>query len=473
MARRQLSEAGGTGLRSRSAQQRTALVSIIAAAGLVALKLVIGLLSGSLGLLAEAAHSGTDLIAAVLTFYALGVAVRPPDGEHPFGHGKAEHLAALGEGAFLVLVSGAVAYESLGRILGGHTARIETAWWVFATLGIVLAVDVTRASISWRAARRHGSAALAANAVHFASDFAGTLAVLVGLLLVRAGEPKADAFAALFVAMLVVSAAVRLMRGNVDVLMDRAPAGAAERVRAAIEQVEPRAELRRVRVREAGGRAFVDAVVAVAPDAALAQGHAVADSVEQAAQAVLPGSDVTVHVEQAESGDLRERVTGAALSVRRVREVHNVRMVDVDGRTELSLHVKLPPALALGEAHGVADEVERAIRAVAPEVAGVYVHLEPLAGVQTGTAPAPAEDDAHRDALAEIVRARTGRAPREVRLHREARGLVAYLTVELPAQATLAEAHAVAARIEDQARIADPGIAEVVVHTEPDAISER
>ncbi len=247
--------------RGLSPQLRTARLSIIAAVGLVALKLVTGLLTGSLAFIAEAAHSGTDLVAALLTFYALRVAIRPADRDHPYGHGKAEHLAALGEAAFLVVVSAGIVYESLLRLTGRNPHTVDAAWWAFAVLGVVLLVDVSRATISWRASREHHSPALAANAVHFGADFAGSLAVLVGLILVRAGYQRADAIAALVVAALVIAAAVALMRENVQVLMDRAPIDASATAREAILEAEPRAELRRLRVREAAGRNFVDAVL--------------------------------------------------------------------------------------------------------------------------------------------------------------------------------------------------------------------
>jgi hypothetical protein len=165
---------------------RSALVSVFAAAFLVTVKLVAGLLSGSLGLIAEAVHSGTDLVAALLTFLALRVAIRPPDRDHPYGHGKAEHLAALGEGAFLVLASVFIAGEAVARLATSSEGDVTAHWWTFAILGVVLVVDVSRLVLSHRAAVRHGSPALASNALHFASDMVGTIAVLIGLLLTRA-----------------------------------------------------------------------------------------------------------------------------------------------------------------------------------------------------------------------------------------------------------------------------------------------
>ena len=231
-----------------------------------------------------------------------------------------------------------------------------------------------------RTARRFDSAALLSNALHFGSDFAGSLAVLVGLVAVSAGWPAGDSVAALFVGALVLSAALRLMRRNVDVLMDRAPADAEEAAQRAIERIEPAVTLRRLRMRSAAGRQFADVVIGVAPDAAVGQGHAAADAVEDAVQRALPETDVVVHVEPAEEDALtRELAHAAAMRVPRVREIHNINVLHVDGRTEVSLHLKLPGELSLDEAHAVASEVEHAIeealpgggrRANAPRAAG-------------------------------------------------------------------------------------------------------
>lgn len=167
-----------------SVQQRTALLSVLAAASLMTIKLIVGLLSNSLGLVAEAIHSGSDLVAALLTYLALGVAAQPPDREHPFGHGKAEHLSALAEGAVLVAVSVGIIGEAAARLLGS-TQHVDTHWYVLAILVIVILIDATRAYASRRAARIHTSAALGANALHFTLDMLGSLAVLLGLLVVQ------------------------------------------------------------------------------------------------------------------------------------------------------------------------------------------------------------------------------------------------------------------------------------------------
>jgi cation diffusion facilitator family transporter len=450
--------------------QRSALGSVVAAAFLVTLKLIAGLLSGSLGLVAEAVHSGTDLVAALLTFLALRVAIRPADRDHPYGHGKAEHLAALGEGGFLVLASAFIGIQALARLIEGGSHEVDANAWTFAVLAVVLVVDVTRMVVSHRAAERHGSPALASNALHFASDMVGTIAVLIGLLLTRAGSPEADSVAALVVAVLVVTAAVRLMRRNVDVLMDATPEEAQAAARAAIVAAEPEAELRRLRVRAAAGRNFVEAVVAVPPDAALGEGHAVADSIEDAVRRALPGSDVVVHVEPGEAqGDLRERASAAALTVRGVREVHNVRTTDVGGRLELSLHLKLPADLGLGHAHEIADAVEAAIHEAVPEVTDVHTHIEPLSTGAAGAEPRAREVAEEERVVREIVADLTGAPAEDLRFRSADDGLVVLLTVRLAGDQTLDQAHGVASELERRIRIRAPAVDEVIVHTEPAA----
>ena len=447
-------------------QRRTALVSVAAAAGLLAVKLVAGLAAHSLGLVSEALHSGTDLVAALLTFFAVGVAVRPADPGHQYGHGKAEHLSALGEAAILVVASLLIAWRAITHLVGATEIRVEATWYALLVIGIVIVVDFSRTFVSMRAARRFESAALQANALHFGSDLAGSGAVLLGLLLVRAGYARADSAAALFVAVLVLLAAARLMRRNVDVLMDRAPADAEEAARQAIAGIDPPVELRRLRMRQAGGRQFADVVITVSPGAAVGQGHAAADRVEDAVHAALPASDVVVHVEPKEDeAAIRDRAHAAALGVPTVREVHNVSVLDVDGCTEVSLHLKLPGDLSLEDAHEVASAVERAIVAAVPEVDSVQTHLEPLSEAGAGR---DAKDVGGDRALVErIVRDATGRSPRQLRFLRTDEGLLAYLTLVLDPGTALADAHAQASEIEEQIRRERPEIADVIVHTEP------
>jgi cation diffusion facilitator family transporter len=448
--------------------RRTALFSIFAAAGLVALKLGAGIAAGSLGLLAEAAHSATDLVAALLTFFAVRVGEQPADAEHPFGHGKAEHLAALAEGAVLLVASGFIMFEAITRLSSPGQHELSTTWFTFAVLGIVIVVDVTRATASHRVGEEHHSAALKSNALHFAGDLGGSVAVLIGLILAANGTPGADSVAALIVAVVVVFAAIRLMRENISVLMDTAPRGAEDKARAAIAELGSSVELRRLRMRQAGGKTFADVVVAVAPDAGLAAGHAVADDVEQAITDALGDGDVVVHVEPNEdAGSTRAIASAAALAVPEIREVHNVEVVRVGDRLELSLHIKLPRDLSLSDAHSAAERAEQEIKTAIPEIAEVHTHIEPLAEVFDGEEVTAEEAPQAMAALLAATAEVTGSAPVDVKLRRTGRGLVAMVTVQLQGDPTLATAHTAASHLEARAQELDPSLDEVVVHTEP------
>ena len=221
-------------------------------------------------------------------------------------------------------------------------------------------------------------------------------------------------------------------------------------------------------MRRAAGRHFADVVIGVPPAAAVGQAHAAADRVEGAVEDAVPGTDVVVHVEpHAADAAVRERALAAALRVPGVREIHNVAILHVGERTEVSLHLKLPGALTLAAAHDVAEEVEAAIRAELPAVDAVQTHLEPLGEETAGRPLADEATEIERAGVRLVVEEVIGRAPRELRLYRTDAGLVAFLTLGLEPDHALADAHARASEVEERIRRALTGIADVTIHTEP------
>ncbi len=447
-------------------QRRTTLVSIGAASVLVALKLGVGLATGSLGLISAGIESSGDVVAAVLTFFAVRLGGRPADSGHPYGHRRAENLGALGEAAILLAGGVLVSIEAITHLLG-HEPAPRVHWYEFAVLAVALVLDVSRTSVSLAAARRYDSPALRSNALHFAGDMVGSVAVLAGLLAARAGLAQGDALAALAVAAIILLAALRLIAVNANVLMDRTPAQARSAAEHAIEDVGGEVELSRLRLRESAGRFFADVVVSVPAGQALVEGHRAADLVEQAVEAALPGSDVVVHVEPRARGlDLRERVLAIALAEPLVKEAHDITIFEQDGSVSVSLHLKFPADLELGVAHEAAERVEQAIRA-RPRVSDVQTHLEPL---ERMLAAAPSDADADRElarAVQRLVRARTGRDPERVRLLSTEAGRVLFLTLAVGRGESLAGAHTLAGELEEELRQRLEGIADVVVHTDP------
>lgn len=447
--------------------RRTTLVSIAAASLLVALKLGVGLATGSLGLISTGIESSGDVIAAVLTFFAVRLGGRPADPEHPYGHRRAENLGALGEAAILLAGGVFVAVEAIGH-LAREASPPGIHWYQFAVIGVALLVDFSRTLVSLRAARRYASAALRSNAFHFAGDMVGSLAVLVGLVCVQAGFAQGDSVAALLVAAIICAAAARLISENANVLMDRTPAEARAAAERAIADLGADIELSRLRLRESAGRYFADVVVTVPPGQAVVEGHESADMIERAVESALPGSDVVVHVEPRRRGlDLRDRILAIALAEPLVMEAHDITIIEQNGAINVSLHLKFPEDLDLKDAAQVADRVEQAI-CERPGVAAVQTHLEPLERTLAAR-PVDVSADMHAEREIErLVRERTdGRAPQRVKLLSTDAGRVVFLTLELDPRESLTAAHRVASELEEELRQRVPGIADVVIRTEP------
>jgi cation diffusion facilitator family transporter len=446
--------------------RRTTLVSIAAAGLLVALKLGVGLATGSLGLISTGIESSGDVIAAILTFFAVRLGGRPADPEHPYGHRRAENLGALGESAILLAGGLLVIVEALIHLLGS-SKPLETHWYQFAVIAAALIVDFSRAIVSLGAARRYGSPALRSNAFHFAGDMAGSLAVLIGLLAVRAGFAQGDSIAALLVAAIILAAAARLIVENANVLMDRTPVEAREAAEHAIADLEGDIELSRLRLRESAGRYFADVVVTVPPGQAVVEAHQAADLIEAALQDALPDSDVVVHVEPRSRGvDLRERVLAIALAEPLVKEAHDIRIFKQLESVSVSLHLKFPADLDLQAAHKIAERVERDICAW-PGVADVQTHLEPLERKLPARSADASADLRDRREIERLVRERTGAEPQRIKLLSTDTGRVLFLTLGGRPGESLTDAHRLAGELEEELRLQLTDIADVVVHTGP------
>jgi cation diffusion facilitator family transporter len=447
-------------------QRRTTLVSIAAAALLVALKLGVGVLTGSLGLISTGIESSGDVIAATLTFFAVRLGGRPADREHPYGHRRAENLGALGEAAILLAGGLIVAVEAIAHLLAGGKAP-DIHWYQFVVIGVALAVDLSRTVISLRVARRYDSAAFRSNAFHFAGDMVASLAVLVGLLLVHAGFAQGDATAALLVAAIICAGAVHLISENANVLMDRTPEEARQAAEQAIAELGADIELSRLRLRESAGRYFADVVVTAPPGQAVVESHQSANMIEAAVEAALPGSDVVVHVEPRRRGlGLRERILAIALAEPQVMEAHDITIFEQAGASNVSLHLKFPADLDLQTAAKIAGRIEQAICA-RPEVAAVQTHLEPIEHTLIARAPDAEADRGATQKIERLVRERTGIPPRKAKLLSTDAGRVLFLTLGVDPDGSLTDAHRLAGELEEELRQQIPDLADVVIRTQP------
>lgn len=282
-----------------------ALNSVLAAVGLTTFKIIVGLATNSLGILAEAAHSALDLAAALMTFFAVSVADKPADREHPFGHGKVENVSALFETLLLLATSGWIIYEAVQR-LNAPEAHVVVSIWSFIVMGTSIIVDVTRSRMLFAAAKKHNSQALEADALHFSTDIWSSSVVILGLILVSIGRyfpglgflEKGDAIAALVVAVIVIFVSGELGVRSIQALLDAAPKnGERERIIREVGRITGVEDVHDVRIRTSGAVWFVDMHVTMDGKLSLAASHALTEKLERKVRSILPRSDVTIHVE--------------------------------------------------------------------------------------------------------------------------------------------------------------------------------
>jgi cation diffusion facilitator family transporter len=462
-------------------KKSVAFASVLSAAGLTAIKLVVGLLTGSLGLLAEAAHSGLDLVAALVTFLAVRVSDKPPDESHHYGHGKVENLSALVETLLLLITCVWIIWEALERLFFKHVA-VDVTVAAFAVVVISIVVDVFLSAALERAARRHGSQALEADALHFRTDVWSSVVVLLGLGLVKLGDvvaeaeasalrewlARADGAAALGVALIVISVSVRLGKRTLDALVDKAPAGLVEQVQAAIVGIPGVLAIRRARVRVAGPKTFVDVVVDVDRNLNLERSHAITEQVEAAIHQLSPRADVVVHTEPTAHQDEVVAARIRTIAEQSTLPVHHISVHDLHGALYVDLDLEVDEGLNLSQAHDLADRLEQAVQADLPEVARLNVRLEARrSDVQPGAEVATDSDTLLRLAqqIAESVPEVEG--THHFLIRHVAGGYFLSLHCRLRADLAMQKVDEVSARIETRLLEAMPQLNRVVVHAEP------
>jgi cation diffusion facilitator family transporter len=452
----------------QNAKQKVALSSIAASASLTVAKGIIGLSTGSLAILSEAAHSLIDFAATVMTYFAVRVSDKPADAEHHYGHGKVESVSALAETALLFLLSGVVIWEALAR-LSGSDHRVEATPWSFVVIIGSIVVDFFRARLLYRVAGETASEALEADALHFGSDMWSSIAVLAGLSAVALGYAWADAAAAIIVALFISVAGWRLGRRTIETLTDTAPAGAAARITAIAARVPGVVAVVRVRVRQAGGVQFVELNVAVSRTLALDRVAALKGRIEAAVRAAYPKAELSITTEpRALSGEtVLERVMVIARN--RSLAVHHVTVHAIGAKLSVSLDLEVDGALALGVAHDIATELEEAVREeIGPDVE-VETHIEPLQPHdQPGLDAPPERVAAVRDALTEITAkfAAVGDV-HDVRVRRSDGAEIVNFHCQVDPLLTVAEVHERVDELERALRERFPSIKRVIGHAEP------
>lgn len=464
-----------------AAKRRAALSSVLWSAFLTLIKIVAGLSTNSLGLLSEALHSALDLLAAGLTFLAVRLAAVPADSRHPYGHGKVESLSALAETGLLLATCVWIVYEAVQRLLF-EAAPVEPNWWAFAVVVVSLIVDISRSAMLRRVAREHRSQALEADALHFTTDILSSAVVLIGLACVWAArwtEPgsflhaaliRADAAAALGVAAIVVLVSWRLAGRAVMSLMDGGKESEVLQVCAALAEMAPAYRVLRARVRESGSQYFVDLAVSVPATLRVDDAHAVSELLEDIVASVLPGAETVVHIEPDDDGTRTDLYASARhLAALRGLSVHGLALITLDDGLHVFVHIELPPDMPLVQAHAKVSAYEADLE---QRIGAVHVvsHIEPLCRQSPLSRSLDTPED--HDSVLDMLHLLMERHPDLRDCHDEEVWTLGNHTAlsfrcRTDSDATVAEAHKRASRLEGELHRRLPGLGRITVHVEP------
>jgi cation diffusion facilitator family transporter len=366
----------------RAEKRAAARNSVLAALVITSLKIVVGVTTGSLGILSEAAHSGLDLIASILTFFSVRVSDKPADADHQYGHGKFENFSAFVETALLLLTCAWIIYEAVVRLFF-RRIEIEPSIAAFAVMLFSMGADWWRSRALGRIANKYDSQALEADALHFSTDIWSAGVVVLGLALVLLGRSfhidwlrDSDPVAALFVAGVVISVSWRLARRTVDALLDAAPSGVRSQIYDAVSRLDGVLEVDRVRIRRAGNRYFADLAVGFARTVTFQRSGQLASAVTESVRHILPGADVTVQpLPRAQrSENVFDRIRAAATD--KNLNVHDISVQDLSGRLHVEQHIELDEKMTLKDAHDQVTELEADMRRDVPEIADILTHIE-------------------------------------------------------------------------------------------------
>ncbi len=451
-----------------------ALASVGSGLLLTCLKLAVGVATGSLAILAEAAHSALDLLAAGITFLVVQIADLPPDENHPYGHARAEHLGALAETVLLIVTALWVLWESFERVF----VRVEEPHlnlWAFVVMAVSLVVDWHRSRALARAAAEFKSQALAADAAHFTNDMLSTAVVLLSLGLLALARPLAllpewlvlriDALAAAVVALIALWVSWHMGERAIRALMDDVPADLSRRLLhqvQALPSVVP--DSVQMRTRFVGTQPYVEVTLGTPRGASLEEAHRLTEEVEAVIREELDGANVLVHVEPARTPAEPYTTAVYAAAHRLGLHVHNLDVYQLASGIRVDVDLELPTDLTLGEAHTSSEQLERAIREELGDATMVAVHLEPRRDqVQPAVRYAP---------LAEELRRIVARLPgAEAITHVDAlltdAGAIVTLRCTFPPDTPLSEVHAAMAHLEREVRRAAPDIVRVQIDPEP------
>jgi len=454
-----------------SPKERIALWSVIAAVLLTVIKVVVGVITNSLGVISEALHSGIDLIAAFATLFAVMRSDLPPDPGHLYGHGKIENLSSLIETILLFATAAGVVYEAFDRLFISQ-ATVSVGWFALLVMVISIIVNYSRSKVMYRTAKKYKSQALEADAAHFSADLITSIVVIVGIVPTAFGFSFADPLAAIGVAAIIVLIGYRIGRKSIDTLMDASPPGMVKLINEESRKVDGVQKVGRIRVRESGSRTFIDINVFIDKVLPLEVAHKVTEDLTKRIQSVIPDSDVIVHAEplSIESSNLVVRIREESSNFPDIKNIHNIRIFEIDKKLHIDFHIEIEGNLSLIKAHDLSTDLESRVKALSASITEVSSHVEPIDG---GVVNVDRDSDAGK-ILREKLEMLITEYPEikclnKIEINKVGDKFNLTLNCAFKGNITVNEAHKIADQLESSIRSKIAGINNVSIHLEPDS----
>ena len=453
--------------RQETEKSTVALSSIAGAFFVTALKIVVGVWTGSLGILSEAAHSGLDLLAAIITFLAVKFSARPADKTHLYGHGKIESFSALIETVLLLVTCFWIINEAIKRLVY-HRVEVEVNFWSFFVILLSIVVDVSRSRALTRVAHKYKSQALEADALHFGMDVWSSGVVLFGLILTLLKIPVADSIAALIVALIVIGVSLSLGKRTVDELLDRAPVGVEEKVKRIAAGMDGVQNVDNVRVRNSGPKTFVDLTLHLKRTLPFETANTIVHVAEKEIQKILPNADIIIHPEPMETPDETIVDKVKLMMSKRGLSAHDVQAFQVDGKYQVEFNLEFEQHEEFVRAHTMVDEIESSIKGDIPNVASVVVHIEDSKERVVDSVDVTLTSQELIDKITELAQSQQGVQECSVLSILDVKGkyCVAIKCV-VDKKLSLEDVHTISTALENKIMVMLPRIQETNIHAEP------
>ncbi len=454
----------------KNKKEAVAFSSILASAALATMKLVVGIFTGSVGILSEAAHSLLDLGAATLTYFAVKISDKPADEDHHYGHGKIESVSALIETALLFLTSGAIIYESVGRLLAPSAAPVHATWYAFGIIIVSIIVDYTRSRALLKEARASNSQALEADALHFSSDIWSSAVVFLGLVLVRFNIHGADTWAALGVALFVLVAGYRLGKRTIGVLIDTAPAGTTELVKESIKDIADIFSVHNIRVRPLGPSLFIEIEIGVSRRFSLNKVAQIIAETKLIVQKKIPNCEVLVHAKPLSLNSETIVDIIQTIAARQGLSTHNIMIENINKQKIISYDLEVPANLTLRVAHEITTAIEESIRQEIGLDAEIITHIDPLSTTESFSSLVTTQENNNiQKIITKIIKNFVLiYGVHDIQIRKISEYFIVTLRCYAPPQELLEAVHEEADLLKERIREAIPAIRRAIVHVEPE-----